>query len=133
LDPDHDPLEEAVEDLSLVAATSRLRETLSVSRVRGSLEAAVPVLRELIDRTGDLQKAQWEAETPSTPSNHRPRKGWTEVVGLLLLMVATVVTAQGLQFAGFGGSWVQGCSTGIFSVLAFVVLWRSLRGWRGGE
>ncbi len=133
LDPDHDALGEAVEDLSLVAATSRLRETLSVSRLRGTLEAAVPVLRELMDRADHLATAESRTGTTSKASRSSHRREWTEVGGLLLIMVATVVAAHGLRVAGVGGGWVQGFATALFSVLAVAALWRSARGWRHGD
>jgi ubiquinone biosynthesis protein len=133
LDPDHDALDMAVEDLSLVAATARLRETLSVSRLRGTLEAALPVLRELVDRADHLATADSTAGTPSKTSRNAQRREWTEIGGLLLIMVATVIAAAGLRVAGVGGILAQGLATGLFSVLAVAVLWRSARGWRHGD
>jgi predicted unusual protein kinase regulating ubiquinone biosynthesis (AarF/ABC1/UbiB family) len=133
MDRDHDALAEAVEDLSLVAATARLRETLSVSRLRGTLEAAVPVLRELLDRADHLATADSMADTPAKTSGYRQRREWTEIGGLLLIMVATVVAAHALGVAGVGGTWAQGLATGLFSVLAVTALWRSARGWRHGD
>lgn len=133
LDPDHDALDEAVEDLSLVAATSRLRETLSVSRLRGTLEAAVPVLRELVDRADHLANSRPMVDTPSQKSRDHKRREWIETGGLLLIMIATVIAAYGLRVAGIGGSWSQGFATGLFLVLAASILWRSARGWRHGD
>ncbi len=133
LDPDHDALEEAVEDLSLVASTSRLRETLSVSRLRGTLEAAVPVLRELVDRADHLATADSTAGTPSKNSSIGQRRNWTALGGLLLIMASIVIAAHGLRVGGVGGAWSQGFATGLFSVLAVAVLWLSIRGWRHGD
>ena len=133
LDPDHDALAEAVEDLSLVAATARLRETLSVSRLRGTLEAAVPVLRELVDRADRAATADSGAVSKSTTSKRKERRKWTEIAGLLLIMAATVVAAHTLRVSGVGGTWAQGLATGLFSVLAVTALWRSARGWRHGD
>lgn len=133
LDPNHDALEEAVEDLSLVAATARLRETLSVSRLRGTLEAAVPVLRELVDRADHLATADSRTGTASKTSKRSQRREWTEIGGLLLIMVATVVAAHGLRVAEVGGTWAQGLATGLFSVFAVAALWRSAHGWRHGD
>ena len=130
LDPDHDALEEAVEDLSLIAATARLRETMSVSRLRGAVEAAVPVLRELADRADKLTATNSTAPTSSTTSRRSERREWTAIAGLLLMMIATVIATHGLGVAGFGGGWLQGGATGLFTALAVVVLWRTARGWR---
>ena len=133
LDPDHDALDMAVEDLSLVAATARLRETLSVSRLRGTLEAAVPVLRELMDRADHLATADSAAGARSKTSSAGQRRNWTAIGGLLLIMIATVIAAHGLRVAGVGGTWSQGFATGLFSVLAVAILWLCLRGWRHGD
>jgi predicted unusual protein kinase regulating ubiquinone biosynthesis (AarF/ABC1/UbiB family) len=133
LDPDHDALEEAVEDLSLIAATARLRETLSVSRLRGTVEAAVPVLRELVDRVEDLTTTDSTARTSPATSGKSERREWTAIAGLLLIMVALVVAASALRTAEIGGVWLQRIATGLFSVVAAVALWRSARGWRRGN
>jgi predicted unusual protein kinase regulating ubiquinone biosynthesis (AarF/ABC1/UbiB family) len=129
LDPENDAFAEAVDDLGVVAAASRLRETLSVRRVRGVLEAAVPVLQELAERADTLGAAAKEDSngSKSNPAGHK--RSWSEIVGLLLLMVATVVSAQGLRVAGFGGAWLEGSLTGLFVILAGATLWRV---WRHG-
>jgi ubiquinone biosynthesis protein len=129
LSPDHDSFADAVDDLGVVSAASRLRETFSVSRVRGVLEAAVPVLQELAEKADKIGTGR-TADTSEKKSTREFRwRQWSETAGLLLLMVATVVTAQQLRAAGFGGEWVQGLSSAFFVVLAIVVLWRI---WRQG-
>lgn len=127
LAPDSDGFADAVDDLGIVAAASRLRETLSIRRVRGVVEAAVPVLRELGDAAHKLGEPSNgdSAETSSEHSPKRPR--WTEIAGLLLLMVATVVSGQALRAAGIDGGWIPTVTTGLFVVLAAAVLWRIWR------
>jgi ubiquinone biosynthesis protein len=129
LDPDHDAFAEAVNDLGVVAAASRLRETFSVRRVRGVLEAAVPVLQEMAQRADKLGGAPDEDSNGSKARPATRKREWSEVAGLLLLMVATVITAQGLRAAGIGGEWLQATATGVFVVLAGLALWRT---WRHG-
>ncbi len=130
LDPDHDAFAEAVNDLGVVAAASRLRETFSVGRVRGVLEATVPVLQEMAERADKLGAASDEDSNGSKSRPATRKREWSEVTGLLLLMVATVVSAQGLRAAGIGGEWLQATATAFFSVLALLTLWRVWR--RGG-
>ena len=48
---------------------------------------------------------------------------------VLLLMVATVISAQALRSAGVGGDWLRTGSTAFFVVLAGLALWRV---WRRG-
>jgi ubiquinone biosynthesis protein len=129
LESDHDAFAEAVNDLGVVAAASRLRETFSVGRLRGTLEAAVPVLREFAD-TVDRAGATSEENADKAPSKRTARRrNWYEIAGLLLLMIATVISAQGLRAAGIGGEWLQAATTAFFVVLAFLALWRV---WRHG-
>ena len=129
LDPDHDAFAEAVNDLGVVAAASRLRETFSVRRVRGVLEATVPVLQELAERADKLGAASEEDPNGSESKPATRKREWSEIAGLLLLMVATVISAQGLRAAGIGGEWLQATATGFFVVLAFLALWHV---WRQG-
>ena len=128
--PDCDSFAEAVDDLGVVAAASRLRETFSVRRVRGLFEAAVPVLRELAQK---VDTRRTDSDEDSSESKSKPatrRRVWSEVVGLLLLMVATVIFARALHAAGFGGDRIQAGVTAIFVVLAGLALWRVWRhGW----
>jgi predicted unusual protein kinase regulating ubiquinone biosynthesis (AarF/ABC1/UbiB family) len=129
LGPDHDSFADAVDDLGVVAAASRLRETFSVRRVRGVLEATVPVLREMAQRADKLGGASEEDSNGSKSKSDARRKTWSEVAGLLLLMVATVVSAQGLRTAGVGGEWLQPATASVFVLLAVLALWRV---WRHG-
>jgi ubiquinone biosynthesis protein len=129
LDPEHDAFAEAVDDLGVVAAASRLRETLSLRRVRGVLEATVPVLQELAERADTLVAASKEDANGSKSKPASRKRSWSEIVGLLLLMVATVISAQGLRIAGFGGAWLEGALTALFVILAGAALWRV---WRHG-
>jgi hypothetical protein len=129
LAPDHDSFADAVDDLGVVAAASRLRETFSVRRVRGVLEAAIPVLREMTQRADRLGATSDEDSNGSKSKSGARRKTWSEVAGLLLLMVATVVSAQGLRAAGVGGGWLQPAAAAAFVVLAVLALWRV---WRHG-
>ena len=130
LDPDHDAFTEAVNDLGVVAAASRLRETFSVRRVRGVLEATVPVLQELAERADKLGSASDEDSNGSRSKPATRKREWSEIAGLLLLMVATVISAQGLRAAGVGGEWLQATATAFFVVLAGIALWRV---WRHGD
>jgi len=127
LDPDHDAFAEAVNDLGVVAAASRLRETFSVRRVRGVLEATVPVLQELAERADKLGAASEENSNGSESKPATRKREWSEIAGLLLLMVATVISAQGLRAAGIGGEWLQAAATAFFGVLASLALWRVWR------
>jgi ubiquinone biosynthesis protein len=127
LDPDHDAFAEAVNDLGVVAAASRLRETFSVRRLRGILEAAVPVLRELGDTVERVGAASDEKSDKATSKRTAPRREWSEIAGLLLLMVATVISAQGLRAAGIGAGWLEATSTTLFVVFAGIALWRVWR------
>ena len=129
LAPDHDSFADAVDDLGVVAAASRLRETFSVRRFRGVLEATVPVLQEMAERADRLSAASDENSNGSKPRSSTRKREWTEIGGLLLLMVATVISAQGLRAAGIGGGWVQATSTALFIMLAGTALWRM---WRQG-
>jgi ubiquinone biosynthesis protein len=129
LAPDHDSFADAVDDLGVVAAASRLRETFSVRRVRGVLEATVPVLQEMAERAGKLGAASDEDSNGSKSKPVSLRKTWSEVAGLLLLMVATVVSAPGLRAAGIGGQWLQPATAVVFVGLAVLALWRV---WRHG-
>lgn len=129
LDPEHDAFAEAVDDLGVVAAASRLRETLSVKRVRGMLEAAVPVLRELGARADRFGTSNGDDTTDSEPTRKPRRRQWSEVAGLVMLMLATVVAAQGLRAAGIGEGWVGASATALFVGLALVTLWRIWRHW----
>jgi ubiquinone biosynthesis protein len=127
LDPDHDTFAEAVNDLGVVAAASRLRETFSVRRVRGVLEAAVPAMQELAERA-DTFGADPEEDSNGSKSKQANRKqSWSEVAGLLLLMVAIVIAAQGLRVADIGGGWLEAMSTALFVILAGAALWRVWR------
>ena len=130
IDPDHDAFAEAVDDLGVVAAASRLRETFSVGRLRGVLEAAVPVLRELgdsaVERVGTSSEKKSNNDTSKRTGR---RRGLSEIAGLVLLMVATVISAQGLRAAGIGGEWLQATATAFFVALACLALWRV---WRHG-
>jgi predicted unusual protein kinase regulating ubiquinone biosynthesis (AarF/ABC1/UbiB family) len=130
LAPDHDSFADAVDDLGVVAAASRLRETFSVRRMRGVLEAAMPVLREMTQRADRLGATSGEDSNGSKSKSVARRKTWSEVAGLLLLMVATVVSAQGLRAAGVGGEWLQPVAASVFVVLAVLALWRV---WRHGD
>lgn len=127
LDPDHDAFAEAVDDLGVVAAASRLRETLSVRRVRGVIEATVPVLQELAERADTLGAAPEEDSNHSKSKATSRKQSWSEIAGLLLLMVATVISAQGLRAAGIGGGWLEALSTTLFVILAGTALWRVWR------
>ena len=129
LDPEHDAFAESVDDLGVVAAASRLRETFSVRRVRGVLEAAVPVLREMVETADRLGAASDDRPNGSRSARDTSRRAWSEVAGLLLLMIATVLTTQGLRAAGIGGEWLQASATTLFLVLAGIALWRT---WRHG-
>jgi predicted unusual protein kinase regulating ubiquinone biosynthesis (AarF/ABC1/UbiB family) len=115
---------------TVVAAASRLRETFSVRRMRGVLEAAMPVLREMTQRADRLGATSGEDSNGSKSKSVARRKTWSEVAGLLLLMVATVVSAQGLRAAGVGGEWLQPVAASVFVVLAVLALWRV---WRHGD
>ena len=127
LDPDHDSFSKAVNDLGIVAAASKLRETFSVRRVRGVIEATVPVLQELAEKADKLgREPERDTNRPKAEPATRKR-GWSEIAGLLLLMVATVISAQGLRAAGIGGEWLQTVATGFFVVLAGITLWRVWR------
>jgi predicted unusual protein kinase regulating ubiquinone biosynthesis (AarF/ABC1/UbiB family) len=130
LAPGYDGFADAVDDLGIVAAASRLRETLSVRRVRGVVEAAVPVLRELGETAQKLgQEANGDSgEASPKATSEQPR--WKEITGLLLLMVATVVSGQALRSAGIVGGWMPAAATGLFTVLAAITLWRI---WRSGS
>jgi len=121
LAPDHDCFADAVDDLGVVAAASRLRETFSVRRLRGVLEASGPVLRELAQRAERLGTGSDEDSKSSKPVARR--RVWSEVAGLLLLMVATAISAQALRAAGVGGDWLQTGAAGFFVVLAAIALW----------
>jgi hypothetical protein len=129
LAPDHDSFGDAVDDLAVVAAASRLRETFSVRRMRGVLEAAVPVLREMAQRAEDLGTTDDEKDKPSQPKSTTRRRRWSEIAGLLLLMVATAITAQALHAAGLAGFGYQASATALFILLAALVLWHV---WRHG-
>jgi ubiquinone biosynthesis protein len=130
LAPDSDSLADAVDDLGIVAAASRLRETFSVRRVRGVFEATVPVLRELAQRADTLGSASDEDSNGSKSEPATRRRVWSEVAGLLLLMVATVISARALGAAGVGGEWIQAGATAFFAALAGLALWRV---WRRGD
>lgn len=125
LDPEHDAFADAVDDLGVVAAASRLRETFSVRRVRGVLEATVPVLREMVETADRLGAASDDRPNGSRSARDTRRRAWSEVAGLLLLMIATVLTTQGLRAAGIGGEWLQASATTLFLVLAGIALWRT--------
>jgi len=127
LDPDHDAFAEAVNDLGVVAAASRLRETFSVRRVRGMLEATVPVLQELAEKADKLGTEPADNSNGSKAQPANRKREWSEVAGLLLLMVATVISAQGLRAAGFSGGWLEATSTALFVILAGTALWRVWR------
>jgi predicted unusual protein kinase regulating ubiquinone biosynthesis (AarF/ABC1/UbiB family) len=127
LDPDHDAFAEAVNDLGAVAAASRLRETFSVGRLRGILEAAVPALRELADTVDRVGTTSEKKSNDSSSKRSGRRRKWSEIAGLLLLLVATVVSTQALRTAGIGGEWLQAAATTFFVVLAGVTLWRVWR------
>jgi hypothetical protein len=88
----------------------------------------VPVLRELAQRADKVRTASDE-DSDGSKSRTR-RRVWSEVAGLLLLMVATVISAQALRSAGVGGEWLQMGATGFFVALAGLALWRV---WRGGN
>jgi ubiquinone biosynthesis protein len=130
LAPDYDGFADAVDDLGVVAAATRLRETFSVRRVRGLFEATMPVLRELAQRADTMRTASDEDSNGSKSKSRTRRRVWSEVAGLLLLMVATVISAEGLRAASVGGEWLQLGATGFFVVLAGLALWRV---WRGGD
>jgi predicted unusual protein kinase regulating ubiquinone biosynthesis (AarF/ABC1/UbiB family) len=127
LAPDYDSFADAVDDLGVVAAASRLRDAFSVRRVRGVLEATVPVLRELAQRADTLGTATDEDSNGSKEKPATRRRVWSEVAGLLLLMVTTVVFAEALRTAGIGGDWLQVGATGFFVALAGLALWRAWR------
>lgn len=126
LAPDHDSFADAVDDLGVVAAASRLRENFSVRRVRGVLEAAVPVLREFAERADTLGTASADTSKKPKSKSVSRRERWTEIAGLLLLMAATVVAAQGLRAAGVG-DWVETAATTMFAALAMVAMWSAWR------
>jgi ubiquinone biosynthesis protein len=130
LDRDHDSFADAVDDLGVVVAASRLRETFSVRRVRGVLEAAVPVLQEMAQRVDTLGAVSGEDRNGSKSKPANRKREWSEVAGLLLLMAATVISALGLRTAGIGGEWLQATATSVFVALASLALWRTARGWR---
>jgi predicted unusual protein kinase regulating ubiquinone biosynthesis (AarF/ABC1/UbiB family) len=127
LDPENDSFAEAVDDLGVVAAASRLRETFSVRRIRGVLEATVPVLQELAQKADKLGAVPEEDGNGSKSRPGGKRREWSEVAGLLLLMVATAIAAQGLGSAGIGGEWLQATATAFFVALASLALWRTWR------
>jgi predicted unusual protein kinase regulating ubiquinone biosynthesis (AarF/ABC1/UbiB family) len=130
LDPEHDAFAEAVDDLAVVAAATRMRENLSVRRLRGVLEAAPPVLRELAKRADSLGASpDTEANGPRSKRAFG-RREWSEVGGLLLLMAATALCATGLHAAGVGGAWLQAAATTVFVAVGAVALWRV---WRHGR
>jgi len=104
-----------------------LRETFSVRRVRGVLEATVPVLQELAERADKLGTASEENSNGSESKPATRKREWSEIAGLLLLMVATVISAQGLRAAGIGGEWLQAAATAFFVGLASLALWRVWR------
>ncbi len=127
LAPDHDTFADAVDDLGVVAAATQLRESMSVRRMRGLFEAAVPVLRELGESLEKLGAGSDTATDGATSGRDRRRRRWSEIAGLLLLMVATAVSALGLQRAGIGGDWLNVSATALFAVLAILALWRTSR------
>jgi predicted unusual protein kinase regulating ubiquinone biosynthesis (AarF/ABC1/UbiB family) len=127
LAPDHDCFGDAVDDLTLVSAASRLREAFSVRRMRGVLEAAAPVVREMARRAETSADTDDEGRNTSKPKSATRRKWWSEIAGLLLLMVATAVSAHALRAAGIGNGWLEVGTTVFFIVLAGLALWRIWR------
>ena len=127
LDPENDSFAEAVDDLGVVAAASRLRETFSVRRLRGVLEATVPVLQEMAQRADKLSTVPDDDGNGSKSRPATRKREWSEVAGLLLLLVATAVAAQKLGSAGIGGEWLQAVATSVFVALASLALWRAWR------
>jgi ubiquinone biosynthesis protein len=130
LAPGHDCFGDAVDDLAVVAAASRLRETLSVRRMRGVLEATAPVLREMTERVEGLGAGSDENANGKRSRSGTRRRFWSEVAGLLLLMAAVAISAQAIRAAGIEGGWPETGITAVFVVLAGLVLWRA---WRGGD
>jgi hypothetical protein len=127
LDPENDGFAEAVDDLGVVAAASRLRETFSVRRLRGVLEATVPVLQEMAQRADKLSTIPDDDGNGSKAGPATRKREWSEVAGLLLLLVATAVAAQRLGSAGIGGEWLQATATSVIVALASLALWRAWR------
>jgi len=89
----------------------------------------VPVLREMVETADRLGAASDDRPNGSRSARDTRRRAWSEVAGLLLLMIATVLTSQGLRAAGVGGEWLQASATTLFLVLAGIALWRT---WRHG-